>query len=101
MPSKLKDYRGYRAHVEYDADDEIFVGRVADIRDGVGFHAATEGDLQAAFHDAVDDYIETCARIGKEPQVAHVTARAIHVNDLSPKEAADLISALERSITQD
>lgn len=64
MPLMLNEYRGYRAHVEYDAADEIFVGRVADIRDGVGFHAATEADLQAAFHDAVDDYIETCARIG-------------------------------------
>lgn len=66
MPSKLKDYRGYRAHVEYDADDQIFVGRVADIRDSIGFHAATEADLQAAFHDAVDDYIETCARISHQ-----------------------------------
>jgi predicted HicB family RNase H-like nuclease len=64
MPLMLKDYRGYRALVEYDADDQIFAGRIADIRDGVGFHAATEADLQAAFHDAVDDYIETCARIG-------------------------------------
>lgn len=64
MPLMLNEYRGYRADVEYDAADQIFVGRVADIRDGVGFHVATETDLQAAFHDAVDDYIETCARIG-------------------------------------
>lgn len=66
MPLMLKDYRGYHADVEYHADDEIFVGRVADIRDGVGFHAATEADLQAAFHDAVDDYIETSARISHQ-----------------------------------
>lgn len=101
MPLMLNEYRGYSAHVEYDADDLIFVGCVAGIRDGVGFHAATEADLQAAFQDAVDDYFETCTRIGKEPQVAHDTARVVHVNDLSPEEAADLISALERSIIHD
>jgi predicted HicB family RNase H-like nuclease len=26
------------------------------------------GELKKAFHEAVDDYIATCARIGKDPQ---------------------------------
>lgn len=61
-------YRGHSARVDYDADDEIFFGRVAGIRDGVGFHADTVADLKAAFHEAVDDYLATCSRVGKEPQ---------------------------------
>ncbi len=60
-------HRGYRARVEYDAEDEIFVGRVAGINDVVGFHAATVDGLKAAFHEAVDDYVQTCAKAGKEP----------------------------------
>ena len=43
-------------------------GRIAGIRDGVGFHANNVEDLREAFHEAVQDYIETCAEIGKEPQ---------------------------------
>jgi len=35
------------------------------IRDRVGFHADTVEDLREAFHEAVEDYIETCASIGK------------------------------------
>lgn len=55
-------YKGYFARVEYDAQDEIFFGRLAGITDGVGFHADTVSDLKAAFHEAVDDYVETCAK---------------------------------------
>ena len=42
----------------------------AGIRDGVGFHADTVAGLREAFHEAVDDYVETCAKIGKPPQHA-------------------------------
>ena len=61
-------YKGYAARVDYDDDDEIFFGRIAGIRDGVSFHAETAAGLKAAFHEAVDDYVETCAKIGKSPQ---------------------------------
>lgn len=60
-------YKGYSARVEYDADDEIFFGRIAGIRDGIGFHADNVTDLKAAFHEAVEDYLETCAKVGKDP----------------------------------
>ena len=43
---------------------------LAGIRDGVGFHADKVADLKAAFREAVDDYIEACGKIGKEPQRA-------------------------------
>ena len=61
-------YKGYDARVEYDDEDGIFFGKIAGIRDGVSFHADTVADLKAAFREAVDDYIETCAKIGKSPQ---------------------------------
>jgi len=63
-------HKGYSARIEYDDDDGLFTGRIAGIRDGVGFHADTVEFLRDAFHEAVEDYIETCAKIGKEPQRA-------------------------------
>lgn len=63
-------YKGYSARIEYDDGDGIFTGRLAGIRDGVGFHADTVDGLRDAFHEAVEDYIETCEKIGKEPQKA-------------------------------
>jgi len=61
-------YNGFSAKVAFDAEDRIFFGRIAGINDGVGFHADTVEGLIAAFEEAVDDYIETCARIGKVPE---------------------------------
>lgn len=60
-------YRGYHARVSYDDDDGIFFGQIAGIRDGIGFHGDSVADLRAAFHEAVDDYMATCAKIGKAP----------------------------------
>jgi predicted HicB family RNase H-like nuclease len=61
-------YKGYAARIEYDDEDGVFVGRIAGIRDIVGFHADNVDGLRDAFHDAVEDYIDTCAKVGKEPQ---------------------------------
>ena len=66
--SDILSYNGYTAKIEFDADDHIFFGRLAGINDGIGFHADTVEDLIAAFQEAVDDYIETCAKIGKAPE---------------------------------
>jgi len=92
-------YKGYAAIVQFDDADGIFFGRLAGIRDGVGFHADTVTDLRAAFREAVDDYIETCAKIGKNPQKPYsgqimvrvdpaVHARAALAAELSGKSLA-------------
>lgn len=64
-------HKGYSARVDYDDDDGIFFGRIAGINDVIGFHADTVDGLRAAFHEAVDDYIAACAKIGKEPEKAY------------------------------
>lgn len=62
-------YKGYTARISYDDTDGVFFGRLSGIRDGVSFHADTVADLRLAFQEAVDDYLETCARVGKAPQI--------------------------------
>ncbi len=61
----LMRWKGYSARVEYDDEDRIFFGRLAGIRDGVGFHAYTVQGLRAAFREAVEDYRGMCEKIGK------------------------------------
>jgi predicted HicB family RNase H-like nuclease len=60
-------YRDYSARIEYDDEDGVFVGRVAGIDDGVHFHGETVPELRQAFHEAVDGYLDVCARAGKSP----------------------------------
>ena len=63
-------YKGYTAHIQYDDSDGILVGRVLGITDIIGFHADTVADLRVAFHEAVDDYLASCEKLGKQPQCA-------------------------------
>jgi predicted HicB family RNase H-like nuclease len=62
------EYKGYKARVELDPDDECFVGRLAGINDVVGFHGSSIEEIKAAFHEAVEDYLETCRKVGKTPE---------------------------------
>ena len=61
-------YKGYTARIEYDDTDRIFVGRLAGMRDIVGFHASTVDALESAFHESVDDYVQACKKLGQTPQ---------------------------------
>ncbi len=65
---KALEYQGYRAAVEFDADDELFTGRIAGINDVIGFHADTVSGLKDAFREAVEGYLAACAKIGKPPE---------------------------------
>jgi predicted HicB family RNase H-like nuclease len=60
-------YKGYAARIEFDAEDRIFFGRLTGIRDMVTFHGQTVNELEAAFKEAVDHYLDTCARLGDAP----------------------------------
>lgn len=62
------NYKGYHAAVAFDADDALLTGRIAGINDVVGFHAEDAQGLVAAFREAVDDYLDTCATLGKSPE---------------------------------
>jgi predicted HicB family RNase H-like nuclease len=64
-------YKNYTARIEFDAQDRIFFGRLAGIRDIVTFHGRTVDELEAAFKEAVDHYLATCAKLGDEPGKPH------------------------------
>ena len=61
-------HKGYSARVEFDAEDRIFVGHIAGIRDIVGFHGDSVKKLETAFHKAVDDYLAACKKLEQAPE---------------------------------
>ncbi len=61
------EHKGFAARVEYSEDDGCFIGHIAGIHDVIGFHGDSVAELRAAFKEAVDDYIATCEKLGKEP----------------------------------
>ncbi|HEX7325333.1 MAG TPA: type II toxin-antitoxin system HicB family antitoxin [Rhodanobacteraceae bacterium] len=85
-------YKGYAARVEFDPADRIFVGHLAGVRDVVGFHGATVDALEHAFHEAVDDYVTACAKLGQKPERAASGKLLLRV---PPELHADAIRAAE------
>ena len=61
------NYKGYFAKIEFDSEDRIFVGHIIGIRDVVGFHGESVAELEAAFQEAVDNYLTACEKLGQEP----------------------------------
>ncbi len=93
-------WQGHSARVEYDDEDGIFFGRLAGIRDGASFHADTVDGRRAAFHAAVADYLETCARIGKEPQRAFSGQMMFRVNPEVHRRAVIAAELSGKSLNQ-
>jgi predicted HicB family RNase H-like nuclease len=61
-------YKGYLGEVDYSLEDECLHGKILYINDLVTYEAQTVPGLEAAFREAVDDYLETCAGLGKAPE---------------------------------
>lgn len=61
------EFKGYTGSVEFSAEDNVFFGKIVGIRDVITFEGTTVKALTKAFHEAVDNYLETCETMGKEP----------------------------------
>lgn len=62
------EYKGFTARIEYDDEDEVFVGRLLGLRAVVSFHADTVAKLKREMHVAVDEYAASCERRGETPE---------------------------------
>lgn len=62
------EYKGYYTAVLYDAEDQVLHGKIEMINDLVTFEAERVDKVESAFHEAVDDYLEMCKALSKEPQ---------------------------------
>jgi predicted HicB family RNase H-like nuclease len=68
MVNEILKYKDYFSAIHFSSEDEVFYGRIHGINDLVSFEAVTVRELKKAFHQAVDDYLETCSKLNKEPE---------------------------------
>lgn len=87
-------YKGYTASIEFEADSDVFVGRLAGISDIVVFEADTVKGLKIAFIEAVDDYLEHCENNGKTAQRSFSGKLMLRIN---PSVHAEVALATELS----
>ncbi|MCH8566837.1 MAG: type II toxin-antitoxin system HicB family antitoxin [Balneolales bacterium] len=60
-------YKGYHGKVELDEEAGLFHGEVIDLRDVITFQGKSVDELEKAFCDSIDDYLDFCRERNEEP----------------------------------
>ncbi|MFO7747160.1 MAG: type II toxin-antitoxin system HicB family antitoxin [Orrella sp.] len=68
MKSSLMCHKGYYGSIEPSLSDGVLKGRALFIADEVTYEAVTVAELQPAFEQAIDDYLESCQMQQKSPE---------------------------------
>jgi len=58
MPISELEYNEYRAKVEFDSEDNIFVGTVIGIKDFLAFHGSSLDELKDSFKNCIENYLK-------------------------------------------
>ncbi|GHV62766.1 DNA repair protein HhH-GPD [Spirochaetia bacterium] len=79
-------YKDYISSVHFNAEDEVFYGKIEGIDDLVLFEGNTVGELKQAFEDSIDDYIQTCKKYNKDIEKSYKGSFNVRINpDLHKK----------------
>ena len=82
------EYKGYYASVHFSSEDEVFFGKLLGIDDLVNFEGASVKDLKKAFREALNDYLQTCTELGKEPNKTYKGTFNVRISTDLHKAAA-------------
>lgn len=64
----IMQQQGYVARIDYDEDEKLFRGKVANIRDTIVFVGRNPQELERDFKEQLKFYFEVCEKRGKAPE---------------------------------
>ncbi|MBV6749963.1 type II toxin-antitoxin system HicB family antitoxin [Pseudomonas chlororaphis] len=68
--SNQMHYKGYYGSIEASVEDNCLFGKLQFIRALVSYEGQTVAELEAAFKEAVDDYLDTCQQLNQAPEIS-------------------------------
>ena len=92
-------YKGYIGFVEYDDEAKIFHGDVINTRDVITFEGESVIELEQAFRDSVDDYLNWCREDGGEPEKPY--SGTFGVGEAAKKEHISINKLLENALVKE
>ena len=96
--SDAMEFKGYVGSVSYNDEDEVFHGKLEGLRDLVTFEGHDVRSLRKAFRDSVDDYLATCARLSRKPDVPFKGSFNVRVGAELHKRAAVYAAAQRKKL---
>lgn len=88
-------YNGHEGTSEVDMEQMVCRGTILFIDDVITYKADSPKELQKEFEDAVNDYLETCEHLNREPQKPLKGKFNVRIDPLLHKAAT--IKALEEN----
>ncbi|MDC7125938.1 MAG: type II toxin-antitoxin system HicB family antitoxin [Spirochaetales bacterium] len=64
----MMEYKGYIGNVEFDDSAKIFHGEIINTKDVITFQGLSVDELETAFKESIDDYLEWCEEEGVSPE---------------------------------
>ncbi len=101
-------YKGYFTNIAFSVEDKVLHGKIEGIDDLVTFESDSILDIEEEFHNAVDDYLDFCKEVGKEPTKAYKGSFNVRIDPQLHKKIAleaakkgiSLNQAVEKAIEQ-
>ena len=88
----ILQYKGYYADVHFSNEDDVFFGKLIGINDLINFEADSVKALKTAFAEAVEDYLNTCKELGKEPEKTYKGSFNVRIPSDLHRQAALIAS---------
>lgn len=86
MNTNQIEYKGYIATLHFDIEDNILYGEIEGLNDVVTFEFERLSEAKEKFCEALDDYLDMCKEIGKEPEKQYRGVFNVRVSPNTHKE---------------
>src|SRR3989338_1512919 len=93
-------YKNYVAKVEFDPEAKLFHGEVIGTQDVITFQGKSVGELEKAFKDSIEDYLEFCEKKKKKPEKSFSGRLNLRLDPDTHRKVAVLSSAEKQSNNQ-
>lgn len=98
--NNILQYKGFWTRINYEEETSTFWGKLEDIEDLVSFEADTIEGLKKEFKDAVDEHIEECKALNRDPYKKYKGSFNVRIEPELHKKATLFAEGFNMSLNQ-
>ena len=94
----MMEYKGFIGNVEFDPDARLFHGEVINTKDVITFQGKSVDEIEKAFRESIEDYLDWCKSEGSEPEKPYSGKFNLRLSPELHREAAITAKKLHMSL---
>lgn len=94
------EYKGYHTKIDFSPEDMVLYGKIEGINDLVTFESESAQEIEKEFHNAVDDYLDYCKEVGKNPDKSYKGTFNVRINPDLHRQISEIASKKGISMNQ-